>query len=243
MIVINTGVPKSGTTLIQQYQIDLINASAPLNGINEIMKYGYNINQFSEINNRSFFSDIDLDTFNLLKEIHDHYGGFVIKTHCLPNEYTDSLTAHNISKITCCYRDPRDIILSTIDHGIRTRQGKDKSGAYKDVYSVYDGIQRIKKWYRIYNEWNKKENTLMINYENLIENKLQTLIELTKFLNIDLSPEIINDIYHKHESIKESAWNFNIGKANRWKVEMKTEDIILCNKYLREEILSMGYEL
>ena len=55
MIVINAGLPKSGTTLIQQYEIDLISYSGNRNGQHELFKYGYNINEFSEQSNRGFF--------------------------------------------------------------------------------------------------------------------------------------------------------------------------------------------
>nr|NQU92417.1 hypothetical protein [Bacteroidota bacterium] len=36
--------------------------------------------------------------------------------------------------------------------------------------------------------------------------------------------------------------NFNIGTSYRWKIEMTQKEIELCNSYLSEEILKMGYE-
>jgi hypothetical protein len=242
-IVINTGVPKSGTTLLQQYQIDLVNTFFSQNGQNEIIKFGYKINDFSEINNRGFFSNIDNETYNLFKRIYSKHGSFVIKTHCLPNPFIEMLIHECNAKITCCFRDPRDIILSAIDHGMRTRNGLDKTGAYHDVFTIDDGILRIKKWIKIFDEWNIHNNVLMIKYEDLISNKQYIINEVKDFMKINIPQKKILEIYSKHENIKESAWNFNVGTTFRWKTEMSKTDIEKCNLLLKSEILKMGYDL
>jgi len=243
IIVINTGVPKSGTTLLQQYQVDIIKTYFKQNALNEIMKYGYNITQFSEVNNRGFFPNIDKETNDLFENIQAKFGSFVAKTHCLPNTYTENLVNEHNAKITCCYRDPRDIILSTIDHGVRTRNGIDKSGAYMDVFNIDDGILRIKKWINIYLEWEKQKSTLMIKYEDLMDDKIRTILNVSDFLKIKISKKDVYTIYDKHEKIKESAWNFNNGTTYRWKTEMNQDDIRKCNMSLNDEIIKMGYKL
>ena len=243
MIVINTGVPKSGTTLVQQYQIDLVNLNNSLNGINEIMKYGYNIDKYSNVNNKGFFGKIDQSTYNLFVKINVEFGDFVAKTHSLPNEYIHSLVKNGIAKVTCCYRDPRDIILSTIDHAKRTRDGKDKTGAYIDVYNIEDGIIRIKRWFSIFEEWFNSRSALMIKYEDLLDDKIVMLRIISNYLELNISQENLKSIYEKHERIKQNAWNFNIGTKYRWKDEMDIKEIKKCNQHLAKEILSMGYEL
>ncbi len=243
MIIINAGLPKSGTTLIQQYQIDLITFAGKRNGQNELFKYGYNIHEFSEQSNRGFFVDIGDTEFKLLEEISRDFGDIVVKTHCIPNEYIEKILLQQLGKATFCYRDPRDIILSAIDHGKRTREGLDRSGAYHDLFDIDQGIIRIKKWFNMFVEWKKIENVLFIKYEELIQDKIGIINALMRYFHLDLSEASLYSIYEKHEKLKISAWNFNVGKCFRWRDEMDSNQISKCNHLLKEEIIQLGYSL
>ena len=79
MIIINAGIPKSGTSLIQQYQMDLINTVSPRNGQQEILKHGYNIDVYSDASNQGFFVDIDEETFNFLSLVEAKFGSFYVQ--------------------------------------------------------------------------------------------------------------------------------------------------------------------
>ncbi|MFH0756863.1 MAG: sulfotransferase domain-containing protein [Bacteroidota bacterium] len=243
MIIINAGLPKSGTTLVQQYQIDLIDFSNPSNGQLEIFNYGYNIDVYSDSSNRGFFVDIDEPAFQLLTSIESEYGDFVVKTHCVPNLWIHKMITENGAKATFCYRDLRDIILSALDHGKRTRAEMDRSGAYRDLQTIGQGIDRIKQWFEMFVKWQSFEKVLMIKYEEMMYDKEAFLITLSSHLQLSLPESDIFAILAKHESLKHSAWNFNVGKIYRWRDEMSREQIQECNEALREEILYLGYSL
>lgn len=242
MIIINAGIPKSGTSLIQQYQMDLINTVSPRNGQQEILKHGYNIDVYSDASNQGFFVDIDEETFNFLSLVEAKFGSFMFKTHCNPNAYISKIINEKGGKATFCYRDPRDVILSAIDHGKRTRSGLDRSGAYHDLFTIDQGIMRIKKWFGMFIKWQDFQDVLFIKYEDMIENKEKWLHKMSSYFNFSISESTINNIVNKHERIKNTAWNFNVGTIYRWKHEMNTEQIKICNQSLSEEISTMGYE-
>jgi len=234
MIIIDNGVPKSATTLILAYQKDLIAASSAQNGME----------QWSKFNHGSvFIPTIAVDQLDALVSIERDFGDFVIKMHRPPEDSTRKLVEDFKAKVTCCFRDPRDIVLSAMDHGARTRTGLDKSGAFANIFTVQDGAREFKEWSRIYYEWQKYGHALLIRYEDLLADKLTTLTHMVKFLGMNLGAITVTEICDKHERNKQSAWNYNKGVSHRWRVEMSSEDLAWCNDMLADDITRMGYSI
>lgn len=234
MIIINTGVPKSATTLLFDYQKDIISKVYNSKGLEA----------FERMNNGSLFvQDFDVKMFNILCKVHDEFGSLVIKTHEPPNEDIKRLIEIQGAKVTCCYRDPRDVILSAIDHGKRTRKGLDKSGAFRDIYTVEDAAKEFVKWSEIYFNWNEYGNVLMVKYESFINDKINTIYRVLKFLGVHLNRNDLLSIHYKQEELKTTKENFNKGVNNRWKNEMSVNELGICNNLLSEIITNMGYTL
>ncbi|MGK7935084.1 MAG: hypothetical protein AB4206_04675 [Xenococcaceae cyanobacterium] len=80
-----------------------------------------------------------------------------------------------LAKATFCYRDPRDIILSAIDHGERTRKGLDSSNACKNMLTIKDSILIVKSWTSNWYKWKEFGKVFFIKYEYLMKNKLAYL--------------------------------------------------------------------
>lgn len=234
MIIINTGIPKSGTTLFFNYRMDFIRTAFGTCGIEA----------WRDRNKGSFyipaFSDEML--FSML-DIHSKYGSFVIKTHLPPDKYSRKLVEDHGAKVTCCYRDPRDIILSAIDHGNRTRKGLDESGAFGDIFNVADGIRNVIAWVNIYFGWLDYGHALILQYEDFIPDQAAVLQRMNDFLGLGFNHRILYQLLFDHDLKKTSRKNFNKGTCYRWKTEMDPEDIRLCNDRLHDIILEMGYQL
>ena len=235
MIVINNGVPKSATTLIMEYQKSLIMASSSQNGLEEWVTQ----------NNGSIFIPSIQDThLETLLRIEREFGDLVIKMHRPPSETnTRRLVEEFSARVTCCYRDPRDIVLSAMDHGVRTRNGLDKSGAFGNIITVEDGAREFKQWARIYYGWEKYGRALMIKYEDLMADRLSILTRVANFLEMHPGKQALERICDKHEREKKSAWNFNKGTSYRWKSEMTSDQLERCNELLSEDITRMGYTI
>ena len=234
MIVINNGVPKSGTTLILEYQKSLIMMSSSRNGLEEW-----------RMQNGMFFIPTieDADLATLLK-IENDFGDLVIKMHRPPWENnTRRIVEEFNAKVTCCYRDPRDVVLSAIDHGVRTRKGLDKSGAFANIETIDDGIREFKQWVNIYFGWHEYGHALMIKYEDLMADKLSVLKKMADYLGINPGEAVLKKIHDKHQREKETSWNFNKGTSYRWRNEMSESQLATCNELLSEEIMQMGYPI
>lgn len=233
MIIINSGLPKSGTTLVMTYQKELISSFYKENGIRESMKYSYG----------GYIDLIDDKTADRLYYIHEKFGPLVVKTHTEPTPAIKKLIKSGKARATFSYRDPRDIILSALDHGKLSRETSDPTKAFSDVKTFSKGFILSGIYLKTYESWLEFNEALFIRYEDLMKDKLSTISKLSEYFNISAGSEVLKEIYSKNELKKESALNFNSGEVQRWRTELPPDQLALCNKSWGKTILKMGYKL
>lgn len=234
MIVINCGMAKSATTLVAMYERDLIDAVTANNAI-----------QYAKKHNKIWISEFNSASVADILKVHAEYGSFVVKTHSILNQEIEELVESGIAKLTFCYRDPRDTVLSAIDHGKKSREGLDGTGAFKDFYSVKDALGFVEWSINLYETYSLYEQALLIEYNDLMGNKHSHLERIADHLSLSVNSQQVHEIYTKHESLKENkkAWNFNKGTTERWKTEMPLDDLRLLESRYGKQIRRMGYEL
>ncbi|MGF1480450.1 MAG: sulfotransferase domain-containing protein [Cyanophyceae cyanobacterium] len=223
-------MPKSGTTLVMEYQNDLIRCLSSRNGLEAAQTLGY-------------LPKIECKTARALRKLSIQNGDFLVKTHSKPSFWIRELVAKDEAKVTFCFRDPRDTMLSVIDHGKRTREGLDSSGAFAEIITLRDAISFAKASIRLYYAWRKYGQALFIQYEKLMSNKMQYLEKMATYFGYPYEEQTLDDIFQKHERLKERAWNFNKGTVNRWQTEMTPEERALCNKLFNKDLVAMGYKI
>jgi Sulfotransferase domain len=233
MIIISSSLPKSGSTLVYNYQQDMVKLANRKSGQLQLQNYSFH----------GFIGVFNIKIIATLLYLNFRFGDLVVKTHSQPTFLLKFLIFWGLAKATFCYRDPRDIILSAIDHGDRTRKGLDSTGAYQEFYNVKDSIPVVKSWIKIWYGWLQVKKVFFIQYERLIEDRLTQLIELTAYLDFEIDKETLNLLYEKHEKLKNQAWNFNKGTIQRYKTEMSVEEVELCHETLHKELLDLNYEL
>lgn len=229
MIVINCGMPKSATTLVMEYQKDLIRAVRPSNGI-EQESFGY-------------LPDINQRVSRDLRRISADYGDFVVKTHSKPSYWIRRLIQKAEAAVTFSFRDPRDIMLSVIDHGNRTRKMLDPSGAFAEMETLEDTILFARASVHLYFSWRVFGKALFIKYESLMRDKPDHLRQISDYLNLDCSQRVLDKVYERHENLKQKAWNFNTGAVERWRTEMSQAWKQRCVDLFGDDLLAMGYDL
>lgn len=230
MIIINSGIPKSGSTLIFEYQKELIKSAYPKNGTKELFKNSYG----------GYIETIDESVEKKLIYIHKNHGPFVVKTHTGPTKAIKNLIKTGHAKATFSIRDPRDVIISAMEHGERTRSGGDPSRAFSEINSIRDGLIFSGIYIKTYKSWRTYGNVLFIRYEDMIRNKLGQIKNMAEYFNFSLKNHVIEKIYNHIET--SNLVNLNKGTIKRWKTEMSLKDINLCNKYLGADMESMGYK-
>ncbi len=232
MIIINAGMPKSGTTLTIQYQRDLIRCVSPRNGLEEVNKYSY----------KGYLDTIDDNIADTLRRVRDNYGPFVVKIHSHPTKAIKSLIDAGEARATFSFRDPRDTILSVLDHAKRTRNGLDPSGAFATLQTISDGISFARSSIETYFAWKAFGKALFIRYEDFMDDKIQVLEKMARFFNFKITDEELRTLYEKHEALKETAWNFNKGTTERCYHEMSYHELSLCDEAFGSELVRMGYK-
>tara|TARA_Y100000768_G_C23977035_1_gene683601 strand:+ start:1808 stop:2647 length:840 start_codon:yes stop_codon:yes gene_type:complete len=198
---------------------------------------------------------------------HNVYGAYKGNNFTTP-EYT--LGAINI------VRDPRNVITSLMNHysideeealkmlSSVHRNLRDKND--KDDYSNYSFIS---SWSNNYNSWkiSKNINKILIKYEDLEKNRLETFSKILNFVNklinknneIDTNKLIKSisstnfDVLKSREKVEgfdEAAYSndrgerkpfFNLGNKNNYKKLLKNETVKSIEKKFEKEMIELGY--
>ncbi|MBE9193187.1 sulfotransferase domain-containing protein [Gloeocapsopsis crepidinum LEGE 06123] len=232
MIIISSSIPKSGSTLVFNYQKDLLELAILKKSQPQTLIHL----------NHTYIQSFNIINISRLICISFRGGDAVIKTHSKPVTLIKLLLFLGLAKATFCYRDPRDVILSAIDYGSRTRKGLDSTGAFQDFQNIIDSIPKIKNCCKNWQQWQKVKNVLFIKYEDLMQDKLVQLKNLAAHFELELNEDELR-IHNKHEKLKSQAWNFNKGTIQRYKTEMNCEELKLCNTAFQRELMSMGYKI
>ena len=119
MIVLSAGMQKSGTAWFFNITNDMLIAA----GFDDVRKIREQFGLQSILLYHNCNIE-DLAAKKMSRVIIPHNQGhtFVVKTHSGPSPSLLSLISENIIKAAYIYRDPRDVVLSVMDHGQNQKQ-------------------------------------------------------------------------------------------------------------------------
>lgn len=234
MILFNSAMGKSGSTLLCSLQEDML----ALSGVRSGQSYLY------DAFGGRFIQSFSLLTIVRLLYINARFGSVVVKTHAPPTPYLRLLINLGIARATCSYRDVRDVILSALDHGERNRKAGDITGVYANMYSVADAIDEVGAGsiYQIH-RWKTFGKVHFVRYEDLMGKRLVELKKIDEFLGWNISEADLMAIIEKRDKGRAQSHNFNKGTTSRYKTEMTEAEISICNQRFHDFIAEMGYEL
>lgn len=244
MIFISAGLQKSGSGLFFNLTNDMLIAGGGKDIRNIRQKYHleavikhYNCN----------LGSLSSDTLNDLLRIHKQENSFVVKTHSGPSTVVKTLMNQGIVKVTCIYRDPRDVILSAVDHGEKLRKKGDADHIFATCTSVENTLPIVKKWLdNGIMKWLVLDDVLTVKYENLIKKPVEELQRLGEFLCIDTEPIDFETLYSRYKTEKlddfqKDYLHFNVGSTERYRSVMPVNQLNMCSRYLSMYLRRMGY--
>ncbi|NVJ86002.1 MAG: sulfotransferase domain-containing protein [Algoriphagus sp.] len=253
MIIISNGQYKSGSTLIHNYNCLLAN-NRNINSLHRLFKddlipvLDHIHIEFSLFSIRSFLKLYWFKNFfTLFKLIYANfrYGDFAIKTHGRPTFFWLILIKLNLARVTYTFRDPRDIILSLIDHGEKSRKGLDPVNAFIKCDNIENTLSVVTSTIDTYKSWQKLDkNILFLKYEEIMTNPNKIINEISSFLGYKMSAQDLQDIIdiENEKKNKGGSYNFNSGKINRYKSEFDIATQNQLYNFFKEDLNSMGYE-
>lgn len=243
MLIISSGMQKSGSAYFY-------------NVINEILvASGHGIDA-RQIKNNNRLADLmkwhnnNIGTLRLHKllklyRISLREGMFVVKTHSGPNPSVWLLNKLGLLRIVYCYRDPRDVLLSVIDHGKKI-QDRGENHTFAQLVDFDEALESVTSWLRIWKSYAEMPGVLTVKYEEMMQTPIVVMKKIEGYLDISLSPEVRQEILWKFSKDNPEGdrrgMHFNKAQTSRYKTEMTEEQKVKCKDKFSDFLLLMGYE-
>ncbi|MDP1622353.1 MAG: sulfotransferase domain-containing protein [Bacteroidales bacterium] len=240
MFILSAGMPKSGSTLFSLYQKSILERTLKNNG----QKAFEQLILDGKINGIGIFVH-DLESPEILKKLVDlslEIGPFVVKSHL--NLSNDLITCLKRKEILATYihRDPRDVILSAIDHGNRAVDHPNANTFFRQFASVQNSIPIVKDFCRAGIDWIRSGLCETYSYQDLLTKPESVMIRFNDFIHTKLDAAIFReliDTYSRNAIIGKKQ--FNTGKLLRFPDEMSPADVETCIREMAEELKLLGY--
>ena len=242
MLIINIGMPRSGTLWRYKLIRDLVIAGGGKDGLE--IRNNYFLKPFLSLPNA------DINTLKFKRLFPASYPSFlgetyVLNTHAGPTGLAKKLIKQGRLKVVYGFRDPRDCILSMLEYSKRALPHY--SNEFLGLKTLQDAMNYMEPYIRIWDEWTKLEGVIIVKYEEMLENYHQVVVTIKNYLNLDLRHEDLDKILNTYmpqakpeEGVK---IHFVHGKANRFRDLFNPEELEQINSTYRDVLNRMGYDL
>ena len=237
LLVISNGMAKSGSSLLHHYTRQLMEIHFDSTCHQDLLKL---VESGKIAGVGGFVRKLDRRSLSLLRNLSTSTGPVAAKAHAPLTRRLRKLIESGAIRTTFCLRDPRDMLLSAIDH--RGRSIREGNPIFQSFTSVANSINAVKWWCRMSQRWLESELACVFRYHDLITQPHTEIARLAKFLELKIDDVDIDKIIQQEKSIRQLGRNqFNQGKLSRYRQEMTEAEIDLCNAELAEFIEALGY--
>jgi len=247
MLILSVGMQKSGSGLLFNLTNDLLIRAGHCDVREVREKYGLeDILKFHNCN----VGELSDEKLNRLLEVALIEKPFVIKTHAGIRPYVLRLLQQDRIKATVIYRDPRDVVISAMDHGKKIRE-QNGTHSFANCTSLEITVDIVRAWLdKSILPWLEypSSNLLVMRYEQLISKPLEQLLRLAEFLDLHVALPELADIYRKYDTsnmddFMKDYLHFNIGRTERFREVLTSSEIDYCNHAFHQHLLKLEYIL
>ena len=243
MLILSNSIIKSASTVTWWYKTELIDRTTPANGHGGFHDF---VNSGAIPARGNFIDDpIEDQTLDQLMEYARQNGPTVVKAHCLMTPYLDQMIRDKKILATFAHRDPRDILLSAVDH----RDREVKCGGpvwFAEFSSIEASIPEIQVQCRRAEPWIAHPQVHKFLYRDTVSNPRRQIRSLAKTLGLEITDKDVDGILNieaGEKSDKANWMQFNQAKLSRYQTEMSQAQIELCNRELGPWIETFGYPI
>ena len=242
MFILSNSIPKSGSTLFMWLQREVLKESIFRDGQVELTR-NINENLIDGIGN--FVNNIeDQENLDKLLSLSEIEGPFIVKGHSILTKVLKDYIDTRQIIVTFIHRDPRDIILSIIDHGKRENDIGGAANLFSQFKTVQETIPFVKKLCHTALQWINSGCAEIFTYEELLQNTRNELLRFLDLLNQKSNNNYINKAINAYTEFPiPGKRQFNTGKLTRFREEMTPQEIDLCNQKLKDYLIGMDYKL
>ena len=243
MVVISAGMQKSGSAYFYNLLNDILHLSGHADA--REVKANYHLDQLMRWANNNIDRP-DFIKLSRLYRISQRAGTFVVKTHSGPTLVSRIFSMLGAIKIIYIYRDPRDALLSALDHGQRIL-AEGKSHTFAGYANFDSALPVVKTWAKNWHAYQNMPGVHMIRYEDLLDNPDTGLKSFKAYLGIHTDDEKRQQIIWKFDRNNKQALknglHFNKAQVTRWMTELNEQQKKQCNRVLGKYLVPMGYKL
>lgn len=239
MVFIINSMPKAASSLLRFYIRSIIDIVNPANQLKVVsmIKNGYILGK------GQFVTKVDQKLLDTLLNLSTDNGPVMIKVHLsYSQEIAQMLTNPDVIHIYN-YRDPRDVVLSAMDHAQRAQ--KNGSNEFSDCLSFESSVTTVLRWSNEAVRWLQSKTVLPVFYEEFISNPLKVLKQLCSKAHLDISETDLDKVLNQEKKLRSYGLNqFNKGLLKRYTIEMNEDQIWYCNQIFHEvlPLLSVIYQ-
>jgi hypothetical protein len=244
MLVIAAGMQKAGTA----FAYNVLNGLLVATGHRDAreIKRRRRLNRVMRWNNNNI-GPLTLWTLFRLWLVSLVEGPFAVKTHAPPTRALLLMRRLRLVKVVYSYRDPRDALLSAVDHGNRI-SGLGYDHTFARVVDFEKAFRVVKLWIRTWKHYNHLAWTLKVRFEDLVDAPVATAKAMANFLDLPVDGQTIERVVHEHDKARRApaddhAQHFHKGRCYRYRNEMPEKQKERFRAELGDVLLQMGYSL
>lgn len=168
---------------------------------------------------------------------------FAVKTHATPTPALRGLIRMGAARVTFNFRDPRDIVVSALDHGARQQQaGGD--GRLAGLTTVDEAIEFVTgHLLPIWEAWAATPTALLVRYEELVADPVHEVLRLAEFCGVPAeradAERVVAEVGAGHSGF--GALHFNRGITGRHAEVLSSSELDRCNRSFGAQLSAMGY--
>jgi len=237
MIYLSASLPKSASTLLYAYTEEMLHASGRRNGqaaLRRLIQEGRLQGVDTFLEHVRFKEVLYLLWLNLWN------GDVLIKTHAAPGFWVRQLVRLGLMRASYIYRDPRDVLLSGMDHARRTAETP--MARFQHYDSLENGLLHLKWILRRTNWWLDFGKAHFMTYEGLLTQPQTELVKLSRYFGWSLTEAQIEAIIQQEAKARSyGKRQFNTGKLSRYAKEMSPAQQARCREVLGADIKRLGF--
>ena len=243
MIILSVSMPKSGSAWYFNLTNDLLVATgqADIRDLREKYRLDFLEGPTCRLTN--------LKPTTLARLLRLHFQGhtFVVKTHRPLDRRGRFLLATGVAKASYIYRDPRDVLVSALDHGRRLR-AEGQIHSFARLVTFEDGLTFVEDHLAVGQSWIAQPGVFVTRYEDVLADTPAELGRLAHYLGVAAAEQTFEKIaaaYRRPDedsiSAEKGQLHFNKGIAGRYRQVLTSAEIATCNQRFAAYLPRLGY--